>query len=574
MTRWAITTPHPHANRKRKDILRTRRLGWCIASLATLSLPLLAQNKQTTPATATTQTPASLGNKPERLEWFRDQGLGLFIHWSVDSQLGVIISHSLAGASDDYVDRFYRDLPQTFNPTRFDPDALARLARVAGFRYMVFTTKHHNGFTMWDTATTPFSIAHTPYGKDITAELFKAFRAQNVAPGVYFSPDDFLWLHSHGKAIQRLVPEVQPSANPGLLQLDQRQMTELMSRYGTIPIVFFDGEAKALRDTVWKLQPDSVVTRGAIETPEQNVPGAPLPGAWEANMTIGSAWGYQPTEEHYKSAHDLLTILIHTRSRGGNLLLNVGLKPDGSLPVEQEDRLRTLGAWMFINSDAIYGTRPWVVTNEGAVWFTRSKDLHSLYAILDDDDTAPGWKRGTARDIVLKTVRATPTTTVGVLGQNDQLVEYRPGLLPRSTFLQEADGLHIHVMRAQRLRDSDVWPFPSVIRLTNVEEAFTPPTVTTLHPVLTRESVTLRGSWSGEANAPGTRFSFDYRIITGEDAQSRLHGWQHLPLQPALHPGTYTVVFHPTAGEQYEYRSVLEHPLLTLYGEPVTLPNP
>ena len=527
----------------------------CLAAISCLS-----------PAQQAQEAVPPLGNKPERLEWFRDQGLGLFIHWSIDSQLGVIISHSLAGASDEYVDRFYTDLPKTFNPTRFDPDALARLARLAGFRYMVFTTKHHNGFAMWDTATVPFSITHTPYGKDITTQLFTAFRAQGVPPGVYFSPDDFLWLHTHGKQIQRLVPEVQPSANPGLLQLDQQQVTELMSHYGTVPVVFFDGEASALRDIVWRLQPDSVVTRGAIETPEQNIPGAPLPGAWEANMTIGSAWGYQPTEEHYKSAHDLMSILIQTRSRGGNLLLNVGLKPDGSLPPEQEDRLRTLGAWMFINSDAIYGTRPWVVTNEGPIWYTRSKDHHTLYAILDDPDGSPAWKRGTARDLILRTVKANPTTTIGVLGQNDKLVEYRPGLSAQSTFHQEPDGLHVHVVRAQRLRDSDVWPFPSVIQLQNVEEAFTPPLVHTLPPIKVATGITLRGSWSG-ADAPGAQFGFDYRIITGEDSRSRLHGWEHLPTLAAEHPGAYTVHFEPAAGEQYEYRSVLKHPLLTLYGE-------
>lgn len=127
-------------------------------------------------------------NKPERLEWFRDQGLGMFVHWSIDSQLGVIISHSLAGASDDYVDRFYHELPKTFDPTHFDPDAMARLAKVAGVRYMVFTTKHHNGFCMWDTKSTDFNIMKTPYGKDITKELFTSFRKQGIATGVYFLP--------------------------------------------------------------------------------------------------------------------------------------------------------------------------------------------------------------------------------------------------------------------------------------------------------------------------------------------------------------------------------------------------
>ncbi|WP_255551338.1 alpha-L-fucosidase [Granulicella sp. dw_53] len=512
-------------------------------------------------------------NRAERLEWFRDQGLGLFIHWSVDSQLGLIISHTLAGASPEYVDRFYRELPQTFDPVHFDPDSLARLARTAGFRYMMFTTKHHNGFCMWDTKTVTFNSMHTPYAKDITAEMFSAFRKQGIAPGVYFSPDDFLWLHQNGKPIERLVPQVQPGANPGLMQLDKDQITELMTHYGPVAAVFFDGEAKELRDIAWKLQPDTVVTRGAIETPEQNIPGAPLPGAWESNMTIGTAWEFQPSDEHYKSVHDLLRILIQTRSRGGNLLLNVGLKADGSLPSEQEDRLRTFGSWMFLNSDAIYGTRPWVVTNEGDIWFTRSKDKHTLYAILDSDDDSPVWKRGTWREVVLKTVRTTPGTTVGLLGQDDQTVEYRPDLHPLSTAHQEADGLHIRVMRAQRLRDSDSWPYPSVIRLTNVEEAFTPPIVHTLPAQLGDGVVTLRGSWQDGADAPGARFGFEYRIITGEDTRSRLHGWQHLPLELAEHPGQFSATFHPEPGQLYEYRAVLQHPLLTIFGEDLPVPK-
>lgn len=540
-----------------------------VTFLRTLCLLCMPLSSLRTPAAQQAQTPE---NKPERLEWFRDQGLGLFIHWSADSQLGVIISHSLAGASDAYVDRYYRDLPRTFNPTHLDPDGLARLASLAGFRYMVFTTKHHSGFSMWGTKTVPFNIMQTPYHRDITKELFNAFRSQGIATGVYFSPDDFLWLHSHGKQIQRLVPGVQPSSNPGLLQLDQAQMTELMSGYGPVSMVFFDGEAKGLREIAWKLQPDTVVTRGAIETPEQNIPGAPLPGAWEANMTLGTAWGYQPSDEKYKSVEDLLHILIQTRARGGNLLLNVGLEPDGSLAKEQEDRIRTLGSWMFINGDAIYGTRPWVVTNEGGLWFTRSKDRHTLYVTVEGEENTSKWRRGTAREFVLKTVRATARTTVGVLGQNDQLVEYRPNIDAKSTFHQEADGLHVRVVRAQRLRDSDVWPYPSVIRLTDVEEAFTPPVVHTLAATRSGAGVTLHGDWQDKASTPGVRFGFDYRIITGEDTQSRLHAWQHLPAQDASRPGEYSAPFQPAQGEQYEVRAVLMHPLLTIYGDAVLLP--
>src|ERR1700685_2269567 len=114
-------------------------------------------------------------NKPDRLEWFRDQGFGLFIHWSVDSQLGVVISHSLVGASPEYTDRFFQDLPKTFDPEAFHPLDWARLAHLAGIRYVMFTTKHHSGFAMFDTATTPFGIMNTPFHRDITKEIFDAF---------------------------------------------------------------------------------------------------------------------------------------------------------------------------------------------------------------------------------------------------------------------------------------------------------------------------------------------------------------------------------------------------------------
>ncbi len=174
-------------------------------------------------ATLAGQTP---GNKSERLEWFRDQGFGLFIHWSVDSQLGVVISHSLAGASDDFTRRFFIELPQTFNPRKFHPQDWAALAKLAGVKYVVFTTKHHSGFAMWDTATTPFSIGHTPFQRDIFGEVLSAFREQGIAPGIYFSPDDFHWLHSNGVIVDRRRPETAPANNPGLMALDKAQVRE------------------------------------------------------------------------------------------------------------------------------------------------------------------------------------------------------------------------------------------------------------------------------------------------------------------------------------------------------------
>ena len=124
--------------------------------------------------------PGSL-NKPERLAWFHDQGFGLIIHWSMDSQTGVAISHSLVGADDAYIQRFFHDLPTTFNPHKFDPQDWAVLAKLAGIKYVVFTTKHCSGFAMWDTQTTDFGIMHTPYRHDVTREILQAFRAQGIA---------------------------------------------------------------------------------------------------------------------------------------------------------------------------------------------------------------------------------------------------------------------------------------------------------------------------------------------------------------------------------------------------------
>ena len=320
---------------------------------------------------------AQQGNQPDRLEWFRDQGFGLFIHWSVDSQIGSVISHSLVGASDDYVRRFYTELPKTFNPEKFHPEDWAALAKLAGVRYVVFTAKHHSGFAMWNTETTAFGISHTPFHEDIVGATLRAFKDQGIAPGVYFSPDEFHWLYQNGIRITR-GRQADPPQHPGLLALDQAQLRELLTKYGPVDTVFLDGEAAGLKEVAWQVRPETVVTRGAMTTPEQNVPGVPIEGPWEANLTIGTAWGYQPRNEVYKSGRDLIRLLYETRAKGGNLLLNVGPKPDGELPVEQEQRLREMALWMFVNQEAIYSVRPWIVTNEDNIWFTKRKDENTI----------------------------------------------------------------------------------------------------------------------------------------------------------------------------------------------------
>ncbi len=424
---------------------------------------------------------ARSGNQPDRLAWFGGLALGLFIHWNVDAQLGMVISHSLVGADQDYVRRYYEELPKTFCPSRFDPDEWARLAKVCGFRYVVFTAKHHSGFCMWDTATTDFGVMRAPHGRDITRQVVDAFRRQGLAVGLYFSPDDFSVLRRQGIEIARARPEVDPLYNAELMAVNQAQLRELLTNYGAIDLLFLDGQPEGLKQLACELQPGIVVTRGDIATPEQHVPDQPLPGPWESCITMGTAWGYQPTNETYKSVRELIHTLIETRAKGGNLLLNVGPKPNGELPEEQTARLMELGLWNFVNGEAIFGAWPCDVVREGDVWFTQSADGSALYALCavdwgqadaqGDEQAGHGWSKwqrtyGRRAEIVARRARATPATQVSVLGQSSRVLEYRDDADPAVRWRQEEDGLHISIMSAQRLYDAWTWTNPVVLKIT------------------------------------------------------------------------------------------------------------
>ncbi len=518
-----------------------------ILASALFALPLLAQLPDPLRGSR---------NQPDRVEWFRDAGFGLFIHWSVDSQLGSVISHSLVGASPDYTKRYFEDLPKTFNPRLYNPSDWATLAKLAGVKYVMFTAKHHNGFAMFHTKTTPFGIQNTPFRRDITAELVAAFRAQGIAPGLYFSPDDFWWLTQNKIPLQRNVPSVSPENIPALLAYDQAQLRELLTQYGPIDLMFFDGPWNGLRELAWDLNPNLIVTRGGMETPEQFVPGIPLDGPWESCITMGTQWQYKPTNENYKSGRELISLLIETRAKGGNLLLNIGPKPNGEIPIEQEERLREIALWMFTNQDSIYGVRPWVVTNEGDYWFTRKKNSNTVYVFVKEKER---WKYGAWKEIRLRSVKATPSTRISVLGQNDEVLEYQPDVKPRSTFRQEGDTLVLRAIHAQRLYNNRQWPNPVVIQLDNVAPALEPPAIETTSP-FAAELKTLGG-------APAVEVYFEYQDVTGYDLTERPNDWKALPALRLAAPGRITAPRPAlTSGHLYEYRPVVKHPLLTVYG--------
>lgn len=510
-------------------------------------------------------------NDAEAVELFRDRGLGLFIHWGVDGSLGGVISHSLVGASPDYVQRFFSTLPEYFNPDRYQPEEWARLAKLAGFRYVMFTAKHHAGFCMWNTETTDFSVMHTPYGKDVMGPLITAFRKQGIAIGIYFSPDDFWWLHQHHIVIDRHVKGVYPQDNPEFMDYTKRQLKELLTKYGKVDYFFFDGPADQLTDYVWQLQPNVVITRGVMETPEQYTPGIALAGAWEGNLTMGTEWPWKATNEKYKSGTELINTLIETRAKGGNLLLNIGPKPDGTIAPEQDARLREIALWNFVNGESVSNVRPWIITNEKDVWFTKRKNEDTVYAFITHDEH---WRLGDPRTITLRSIRSTPQTAISVLGQSDRMVEYKPGVKPKTTWTEDSSGLHVTAYRAQRLYTDRSWPDPVVLKLENVRPAMQPPKVSTLRAEWSaaKGTETLYGSLTDTGGVGRVEVGFQFRVKKdGTDLSERTEPWTSLPLSAQSATGEFTYQLNGlAANHEYEFRAEVRHPLLTIYGQEMT----
>ena len=502
------------------------------------------------------------GNRPERLQWFHGLGFGMFIHWSIDSQLGSVIGHSMARASEDYLEKFTSILPSTFNPKSFDPDEWAVLARLAGMRYVVFTTKHHSGFCMFHTRSTEFNVANTAFGRDITAEIIEAFRRQGIAIGLYHSPDDFHFLHGKGMPVRR---GIRPEACDGLLDHNKTQVRELLTNYGDIDIMFFDGPSDGLRELCWELRPEIVITRGAMRTPEQWIPGVRSAEPWEACVTMGTGWQYKPTNESYKSGTQLIELLIETRAKGGNLVLNVGPKPNGELPIEQEALLREIALWTFVNGEAIDDVEPWRVPGEERVWFAARKDGDAVYAFLTGEGEWPLYER---RERTLSSVRAGPATKVHVLGQADDLADEQG---PAVEWSQEEGGLRIRVGRMQRLYNTRRWPNPVVLRITDAGVGLVPPAVVTGEAVRDEAS----GSWLLQASVAdlgagdAVEAGFQYRprrLLT--DA---LEDWVDTPFETRRSTGDYAArVEGLKEGTAWEFRAVVRHPAITVNGDSVT----
>jgi alpha-L-fucosidase len=369
----------------------------------------------------------------KRLEWFQDMKFGLLMHWGPYSQWGVVESWSLCPEDEGWCQRrgpyakdyweykkAYENLKSTFNPLRFDPDRWASAAKGAGMRYVVFTTKHHDGFCMFDTRTTDYRITDKdcPFSasprRNVTREIFEAFRKQGFGIGAYFSkPDwhapDYWW--SYFPPLDRNVNydiTKHPERWESFKQFTFDQIKELMSEYGRVDILWLDGgwvnpgnrgqdiDLSAIAGMARSYQPGLIVVDRAVpgrfenyRTPEQEVPDKPLDYVWETCMTMATSWSYVPGDQ-YKPTRKLVHLLVDVVAKGGNFLLNIGPSPEGELPPAALERLKEIGDWMKVNGGAIYATRPLVPYAEGRVRFTQSADgqVNAVY-LADPQETGP-----------------------------------------------------------------------------------------------------------------------------------------------------------------------------------------
>lgn len=331
----------------------------------------------------------------DKMEWWRHDRFGMFIHWGLYAiPAGQYKGQPVSGTAEWIMNNAnipraeYERFAKQFNPTEYDPDGWVQIAKQAGMKYIVITAKHHDGFSLFDSYGEYDSVHASPYGKDILATLSEACQRHDIEFCTYYSIMD--WHHpaqlpskeANGKPVWNPT-KIDPKQKQAYIDYMQRHLRVLVEDYHT-HVLWFDGEwpdwwtdadGQKLYKWLIELNPQLIVNNrigagrkgmagftqagsfaGDFGTPEQEIPATGVDVDWESCMTMNRTWGYSSTDEDWKSGPELIHNLIDIASKGGNYLLNVGPKADGTFPQESIDRLQEIGKWMHLNGESIYGT--------------------------------------------------------------------------------------------------------------------------------------------------------------------------------------------------------------------------
>ena len=314
----------------------------------------------------------------EKMQWFNEAKLGIFIHWGIYGVRGVAESWSFFNEYLSYEE--YMDQLNGFEAENYDPAAWASLIKESGARYAVITSKHHDGVALWDTKANDLSVPKkTPAKRDVLTPFVDELRSNGLKVGIYYSLMD--WSHpdfpaknresSKNRALWTYTPEKDPARWKRFMDFNFVQYHEIANQFNP-DLWWFDGQwwftaeewrSQETADLIYAANPNAIINSrlpgyGDYGTPEQGVPLVGSDTAWEACMTINGSWGYQPTDTNYKTTYDVINLLADCVHLGGNLLLAIGPKPDGTIPGEQVDVLKGLGRWTHKHGKAIFGTRP------------------------------------------------------------------------------------------------------------------------------------------------------------------------------------------------------------------------
>jgi alpha-L-fucosidase len=332
--------------------------------------PLPTQVPDKTPP----ESPAVQADRARRMQWWHQARFGMFIHWGLYSVLG---RHEWVMENEGIPVAEYAPLAKRFNPKPNVARAWAKLARQAGQKYMVMTTKHHEGFCQWDTKLTGYCAAKQGPGRDLVREYVDAARGEGLRVGFYYSLMD--WHHPDGARCA-----TDEAACQRFVEYTHGLIRELMTNYGKIDVLWYDvrwplnadqWQSEKMNKMVFELQPDIIVNNrnglpGDFATPEQRIEAAKS-GAWESCMTLNDSWGYQRADDNWKSSRQVIRNLITCMRDEGNYLLNIGPRPDGSIPEDSVRVLTEVGQWLARNGESIYASETCQVRRSNYASFTR-----------------------------------------------------------------------------------------------------------------------------------------------------------------------------------------------------------